>query len=255
MKSLFWRSVTSIIAFSVLGLPAICVGQGLNGKANVSPDLAAMIVANAANPNAICNVIVQFALPPTADELRRINSVAAGHAPMQSADLSAVQGQLYSLPVQALNGVVNDPNVAYVSLDRTVQPTLDISNVTVGAQTAFSAGLTGAGVGVAIIDSGILLPQTDLLSTTVKSASRVVYSQSFVPNLTGTSDQYGHGTHVAGIVAGNGTNSTGSSYFKTFRGIAPGEYKIFSWEEVEDGAWEDPDFLKLFEQKGVPVRA
>jgi protocatechuate 3,4-dioxygenase beta subunit len=38
-----------------------------------------------------------------------------------------------------------------------------------------------------------------------------------------------------------------------FRGITPGEYKILSWEEVEDGAWEDPDFLKLFEQKGEAV--
>jgi len=37
------------------------------------------------------------------------------------------------------------------------------------------------------------------------------------------------------------------------RGIAPGDYKLFSWEEVEDGAWEDPDFLKLFEEKGEKV--
>jgi hypothetical protein len=34
------------------------------------------------------------------------------------------------------------------------------------------------------------------------------------------------------------------------RGIAPGDYKLFSWEEVEDGAWEDPNFLKPFEEKG-----
>jgi hypothetical protein len=37
------------------------------------------------------------------------------------------------------------------------------------------------------------------------------------------------------------------------RGIAPGDYKLFSWEEVEDGAWEDPDFLKPFEEKGERV--
>jgi protocatechuate 3,4-dioxygenase beta subunit len=37
------------------------------------------------------------------------------------------------------------------------------------------------------------------------------------------------------------------------RGIAPGEYKVFSWEEVEDGAWEDPEFLRLFEEKGESV--
>jgi protocatechuate 3,4-dioxygenase beta subunit len=37
------------------------------------------------------------------------------------------------------------------------------------------------------------------------------------------------------------------------RGIAPGDYKLFSWNEVEQGAWEDPDFLKRFEDKGEKV--
>jgi hypothetical protein len=34
------------------------------------------------------------------------------------------------------------------------------------------------------------------------------------------------------------------------RGIAPGDYKLFSWEQAEQNAWEDPDFLKPFESKG-----
>lgn len=38
-----------------------------------------------------------------------------------------------------------------------------------------------------------------------------------------------------------------------FRGIPPGDYRIFCWEEVEDGAWEDPDFLKTFEKQGQEV--
>ncbi len=37
------------------------------------------------------------------------------------------------------------------------------------------------------------------------------------------------------------------------RGIPPGDYKIFCWEEVEDGAWEDPDFLRPFEDRGQKV--
>ena len=37
------------------------------------------------------------------------------------------------------------------------------------------------------------------------------------------------------------------------QGIAPGDYKLFSWDEVETGAWEDPDFLKPFESKGVSI--
>jgi hypothetical protein len=33
-------------------------------------------------------------------------------------------------------------------------------------------------------------------------------------------------------------------------GIGPGDYKIFSWEAVETGAWEDPDFLRPYEVRG-----
>jgi hypothetical protein len=38
------------------------------------------------------------------------------------------------------------------------------------------------------------------------------------------------------------------------RGTPPGDYRLFSWDEVEEGAWEDPDFLKLFEVKGLGER-
>ncbi|MGA2427277.1 MAG: hypothetical protein ABSH13_02130 [Candidatus Acidiferrum sp.] len=37
------------------------------------------------------------------------------------------------------------------------------------------------------------------------------------------------------------------------KGIAPGDYQLFSWDQVEDGAWEDADFLKPFEEKGEKV--
>jgi protocatechuate 3,4-dioxygenase beta subunit len=49
---------------------------------------------------------------------------------------------------------------------------------------------------------------------------------------TQTTDQYGH---------------------FDLRGIPPGEYKLFSWDEVEMGAWEDPEFLKPFEEKGERI--
>jgi protocatechuate 3,4-dioxygenase beta subunit len=37
------------------------------------------------------------------------------------------------------------------------------------------------------------------------------------------------------------------------RGIAPGDYKLFCWDEVEDGAWEDPDFLRAYEDRGQKI--
>ena len=39
------------------------------------------------------------------------------------------------------------------------------------------------------------------------------------------------------------------------RGVAPGTYKLFSWKEVENNAWQDPDFLAPFESKGTKITA
>ena len=36
--------------------------------------------------------------------------------------------------------------------------------------------------------------------------------------------------------------------------VPPGEYKVFSWEEVQDGAWYDPEFLRAHENRGKPIR-
>ena len=40
----------------------------------------------------------------------------------------------------------------------------------------------------------------------------------------------------------------------SLRSIKPGTYKIFAWEDVEKGAWEDPEFLRAYEKSGEPCR-
>ena len=42
-----------------------------------------------------------------------------------------------------------------------------------------------------------------------------------------------------------------------FKSVPPGEYKLFAWEDVESGAWLDPDFIKPLDDKGksVTIRA
>jgi hypothetical protein len=37
-------------------------------------------------------------------------------------------------------------------------------------------------------------------------------------------------------------------------GVSPGDYKLFGFERVEEGAWQDPEFLKLFEDRGIALR-
>lgn len=50
------------------------------------------------------------------------------------------------------------------------------------------------------------------------------------------------------------TASTDAAGRFRLRTIAPGDYKLFAWQYVEDGAWHDPQFLAPYEQFGEPIR-
>ena len=125
----------------------------------------------------------------------------------------------YSVPASMLKQLAEDPEVEFVSPDRPVRGMLDLTTAAVNAGAAASYGLDGTGVGIAIIDSGISSIVYDFRNAT-QTTARVVYSQDFTGLGAGV-DSYGHGTHVAGIAAGNGTNSNGQSYTRTFKGVAP----------------------------------
>src|SRR6266851_5968215 len=121
------------------------------------------------------------------------------------------------------NGIVSlsgQSNVVYISADRPLAPSLSNAASAVNAEFAWQSNYTGAGIGIALIDSGVNSHPD--LNTGILPLSRVVYQQSFVPGNSSVSDQYGHGTHIAGLIAGDGLSSTGPLYTKTFKGIAPG---------------------------------
>jgi Carboxypeptidase regulatory-like domain len=48
---------------------------------------------------------------------------------------------------------------------------------------------------------------------------------------------------------------SGSDTSGRFRleGVAPGDYRLFAWEDVPADAWQDPDFIRLYEDRGRPV--
>lgn len=50
------------------------------------------------------------------------------------------------------------------------------------------------------------------------------------------------------------TTSTDSSGRFRFDRIPPGDYKVFAWQEVDDEAWYDPEFMRAYENRGTPVR-
>ncbi len=163
------------------------------------------------------NVIVQYRVPPTQKYLRQV--VAKGGS--LDNKLPIINGAVFTVKAGSLAALANEPDVAYISPDRAVTATATVTDFydqAVLAPYAWSQSLTGTGIGVAVIDSGISANKDFLLSS--GTGSRIVYSKSFVSGQTSATDTYGHGTHVAGIIAGNGRNSTGTSYTKTFEGIA-----------------------------------
>ena len=51
-----------------------------------------------------------------------------------------------------------------------------------------------------------------------------------------------------------GSGSTDQHGAFTIRGLSPGSYTVYAWQDVEESEWRDPDFLKSQEANGLPVR-
>jgi serine protease AprX len=134
--------------------------------------------------------------------------------------LPLVNGLVASLDHNGIVSLSNQSNVVYISKDRSLTPFFDNAAPAVNASVAWQSNYTGAGIGVALIDSGVNT-HPDLFTTTLFPSSRVVYNQSFVPGDSSAADAYGHGTHIAGLIAGDGISSTGPLFSQNFKGIAP----------------------------------
>ena len=184
------------------------------------------------------DVIVKYRQAPTPAHHSRIT--ARGGELKQSLDI--IRAAHYSVPAGELEALSNDPDVESISPDHQVFATWkpvfpvmytgkpDYGYKTVGADLAKAVfGVDGTGVGIAMIDSGIL-DSDDLKDA--QGHSRIVYKASFIPGVN-PDDHYGHGSHVAGILAGNGAKSALPNSTYLVRGIAPNA-KIISLKALND---------------------
>ena len=177
--------------------------------ANLDPALRASM-----SSPAMVSVIVREAMPAS-DRAERAVRAAGGTV---TSELSIIGAFSARVPGTALGRIAFSPTVAAVWSDRKVHVSSIIDDLnrraanTVWQQSINLGGVrkygyTGAGVTVALVDTGIRdLP--DL-------AGRIVAKVDFTPDRDGV-DYFGHGTHMAGIIAGNGAMSDG-----TWAGVAP----------------------------------
>jgi serine protease AprX len=150
---------------------------------------------------------------------------------------------VYALAYPAqLAAIANVQGVMRVTLNRQLQwfgsaARMRESVSSIRADRAHNIGITGHGVGVAILDSGIdglfhpglqfgtktvqnvkVAVNVDELVTFDNSDPVVMGASLFAQNLPNSESSMGHGTHVAGIVAGTGAGGTTGWY----KGVAPG---------------------------------
>jgi serine protease AprX len=137
--------------------------------------------------------------------------------------LGASNAYVLDLPNSLLGTLADDASVARISHNRFVYAHNFRTSVTSGTLFVRQLlGFTGAGVGVAVLDSGIATFHDDFTDPRKTFSShpygdqRVAYFKDFVKGAPLPYDDNGHGTHVSGVIAGNGFDSRGEK-----SGMAP----------------------------------
>ncbi|WP_107995288.1 S8 family peptidase [Trichococcus paludicola] len=166
-----------------------------------SPAQAAATPNNSAD---FQDVIVRFKDKPGQAELHAFKGLG-GDVSNVFTIIPAISGRL---PAKAIEALKNNPQVEVVELDYAVQA-LEYSAENelgnswgadhINADAALASGYSGEGVKVAVLDSGVNFNHFDLRDNFDFSANELGYdfvSDDFFPE-----DVYGHGTHVAGILA------------------------------------------------------
>jgi serine protease AprX len=242
------KSLIKVLALLSAALLAFGDNDNNNNQNNdkVSSDLQEQYGHADEESGQTIDVIVRYKSAPTKDELKQL-----GPYGQIKKMYNVISGVNVSLSPQTIKQISADPNVAYVTPNRKSKGSVDISTGTVNANLVWSYGYDGTSVGVAVIDSGITV-KNDFKGAA--GTSRVVYSQSFVPGVTDTSDAFGHGTHVAGIIGGNGASSSGLGFSRTFKGVAPNVNIVNLRVLDQNGAAQESDVIAAI-QRAIELKS
>jgi serine protease AprX len=178
------------------------------------------------NPLDPVEAVITFSSRPSAIDLAVLSSTGVEIAPFRQLPMVAIKGtrlQLSAVTKLPISRIVS------IYLNRELTYFLDESTKTIGADRVWNdLGVTGMGVTVAVLDSGVDalhadLPMASKVVQNVKIASDPfgLVSPLVLENLATTDTSSGHGTHCASTIAGSASASNGR-----FRGVAPGAHLV-----------------------------
>ncbi|MFZ0180627.1 MAG: S8 family serine peptidase [Candidatus Dormiibacterota bacterium] len=212
------RTVSAMVAAVAVLLSA----GALTTAAHANPHLVSVIVRVQPGQGAAADQQITSLGGHIQQHISLINAVVAevpsDAVPELNASTAVAQVTL-NAPVQLLGSSYGLPGVTY-SPESDVNSMYNIEQMD-GAHAYWNAGYTGQGVGVALIDSGV--SPVNGLSTSGKVVNGPDLSfESQYPSLEYL-DTFGHGTHMAGIIAGRDSEATSvsSSDSTHFLGMAP----------------------------------
>lgn len=177
-----------------------------------------------AAPNAQLQAIITYDHQPTALDVSAAKAKGLLVHQFSALPMLAVQGT----PAQ-IRSAFTLPGVQSIYFNKQLTYLLHESVPLIGADRVWNElGYTGKGVGVAVIDSGIDATHPDLTFGTVTVQNVKIVAPNFftggaviLENQLNSDTSSGHGTHVAGTIAGRGTASSGY-----YTGVAPGAHLI-----------------------------
>jgi serine protease AprX len=169
--------------------------------------------------------------------LDRIGAMIGANQGKIHKEIRMIPSLVADLPLASLEELARSRYVYKIWRDALVFPRLDVAVPSSGGLIPYQMGLTGKGIVVAVLDTGID-PHEDLTEPT----NRILAWKDLVNHENSPYDDNGHGTHVAGIIAGNGRLSNGK-----YRGIAP-EAKLVGVKILnEDGSGRLSDVISGIE--------
>lgn len=220
--------------FLFMGPAAPAQSAAADGRGKISAELLAKV--QVAGPDDLVPVIVQTAGDPSDAHIARLH----GRGGLLKTRYSVIHGYAANLPAAQIEAFANDPEIEEISSDAPVRSHLDVAYPAVKADLAYASyGMTGAGVAVAVVDTGVA-SHPDLQRP--KGSPQVVEVE-IVGHEPGLADYYGHGTHVAGIINGNGASSSDRYSYRTFKGLAPGSQIISIRALSPDGSGYTSDII------------